>query len=651
MKKSCYRVTVWASLLVLSAGCNLLPWRKDASAVTPAPVATAEVERAATRPTAYRVPPRTQGELRGIVTYLASDGLEGRGIDTPGIESAAEYIRNKFVAAGLAPVPGLGSYFHEFEHTTVSGIAAGTSLSSGEEKYALGKDYTVLSSSAEGTFSGQVVFAGYGIASEKYDDFAGIDVKGRVCLVLRFEPQDEMGNSRLAKEGYSVHAHLRSKFKACADHGAAAVILVNPPGHKPGGDVLLPFARSYQEGPASIPVLQVTQKVAEAWVKRAGGTSLAEMEQKIDSTGRPASEALKDVSVSGKVGLDRTTRKLHNVCAYVPGSGSLASEYVVVGAHYDHLGMGGPGSLYQGGKAIHHGADDNASGTAAMIALAEQVAHDPGLALRPRSWMAEEARRSILFVAFTAEESGLIGSSQFVQHPPVPLESVAAMLNMDMVGRVKNEMLYIGGAGTAGPFDAFVKRADEDSPLEFKEFGRGGFGPSDHMSFAAKKVPVLFLFSGMHADYHRPSDTADKINYEGLAQVVSVARELTLDLATMPKSEYLASADSANPHMMGVGSTGGGTGSRASLGVIPDYGTDISKGGVRITGTSPGTPAAAAGLKDGDVIVAFGDKKIDNLYDLTDALSAAKPGDKVKIKFLREGKEVAAEVTLAERRG
>jgi membrane-associated protease RseP (regulator of RpoE activity) len=224
------------------------------------------------------------------------------------------------------------------------------------------------------------------------------------------------------------------------------------------------------------------------------------------------------------------------------------------------------------------------------------------------------------------------------------------MLNMDMVGRVRNETLYVGGAGTAAPFDAFVKRADEHSPLEFKEFGRGGFGPSDHMSFAAKKVPVLFLFSGMHADYHRPSDTADKINYDGLAQVVSVARELTTDLATMPKSPYLASADSANPHGMSA-MMGSGTGSRTSLGVIPDYGTDISQGGVRITGTSPGTPAAAAGLKDGDVLVGFGDKKIGNLYDLTDALANAKPGDKVKVKFLRDGKATVVEVTLAERRG
>lgn len=640
MKKPRYSVTLVASLLVPLAGCNLLPWHKDASG---AAEVAATTRPAATRPTTRHVPTQTEAELRGIVTYLASDALQGRGIDTPGIETAAEYLRNKFVAAGLSPVPGLGSYFLGFDHSTVSGISSGTSLTVGSTGHEIFKDYTVLSSSAEGKFAGPVVFAGYGVSSanDHYDDFAGIDVKGKVCLVMRFEPQDDQGNSRFAKEGYSFNAHLRNKFNACASHGAAAVLLVNPPNHKPGGDVLLPFARSFQEGPSAIPVLQVTQPVAEAMLKQAEAPPLADVERKIDSTGHPASMELKGVTVSGSVALDRTTKKLRDVCAFIPGEGPLADEYVVVGAHYDHLGLGGPGSLFSG-KAIHHGADDNASGTAAVVTLAKQMAAAPELAGGPRS------RRSIVFVAFTAEEEGLIGSSQFVQHPPVPLDRVVAMLNMDMVGRVRNETLYVGGAGTAAPFDAFVKRADEHSPLEFKEFGRGGFGPSDHMSFAAKKVPVLFLFSGMHADYHRPTDTADKINYEGLAQVVSVARELTTDLATMPRSPYLAAADNASPHSMSA-MTGAGTGSRTSLGVIPDYGTDITKGGVRITGTSPDTPAAAAGLKDGDVLVGFGAKKIGNLYDLTDALAGAKPGDKVKVKFLRDGKENVVEVTLAER--
>lgn len=628
MKTALIRTAV-ASLLVIAAGCNswksLWPWGgRDTAASGPVVVA-------ATRPSPLET------ELRGIVTYLASGSLEGRGIHTPGIDAASEYLRNKFVAAGLQKVPGQQGYYQEFEHTTVAGISPGTALVAGGQTYELTKDYTVLSSSAEGEFSGPVVFAGYGISSgsQKYDDFAGIDVKGKVVLVFRFEPHDEKGNSRFDKDGWSTAAHLRSKFRACAAQGAAAVLLVNPPHHH-AGDALLPFARSFQEAPSSIPVLQVTQGVANALLKRGGAPDLATLQDRIDHAGAPASLALKDVAVSGNVALRRNTRTLRNVLALLPGQGPLALEYVVVGAHYDHLGYGGPGSLSPGNKVIHYGADDNASGTAALVALAAQMAKSP------------PPDRSIVFVAFTAEESGLIGSQQFVQHPPVPLDRVAAMLNMDMVGRVRDEMLFVGGGGTAAPFERFLKEADEASPLAFKDFGKGGLAPSDHMSFAVKKIPVLFLFSGMHRDYHRPTDTADKINYAGLAGVVRVAHDLVDDLAQMPRAEYVVANDAKNAHGAG---TGLGTGSRVSLGVIPDYGTDISKGGVRITGASPGSPAEKAGLKEGDVIVGFNSKPITNLYDLTDVLAGAKAGQKVSLKVLRGGAEITLEATLVERQG
>jgi hypothetical protein len=261
--------------------------------------------------------------------------------------------------------------------------------------------------------------------------------------------------------------------------------------------------------------------------------------------------------------------------------------------------------------------------------------------------------RSIIFAAFTAEESGLVGSARFVNHPPIDLKKAAAMLNLDMVGRVKKNLLYVGGGGTAPPFKAILKQADERSPLEFKNFGDGGMGPSDHMSFALKKVPVVFLFSGVHEDYHRPTDTADKVNFDAMAEVVRVAAGLVDDFAHMPKSQYVDAADKST--MMNPMSTGSGTGGqgvrRASLGVIPEYGQEEEGKGVTIGGTTPETPAAKAGLQAGDVVLRLGDHPTTTLMELSTALAAQKPGDKVKLVYRRGDKERTVEITLGERKG
>jgi Zn-dependent M28 family amino/carboxypeptidase len=252
--------------------------------------------------------------------------------------------------------------------------------------------------------------------------------------------------------------------------------------------------------------------------------------------------------------------------------------------------------------------------------------------------------RSIIFVAFTAEESGLIGSARFVEHPPVALDKIAYMLNLDMVGRVRNNVLSVGGTGTAPSFESILKQADDASPLELKNFGKGGFGPSDHMSFALKKIPVLFFWSGVHSDYHRPTDDADKINYAGIEQIVQLSTHVIDALEVHAREQYVAVADHSGM------SPGGRGGSRVTLGVVPDYGNDAERG-VRISGTVPGSPAEAAGLKSGDVIVQFGTEAIDSLYGLTDVLAKAKPGDKVNLGIIRDGKTVELEATLAERKG
>jgi len=588
--------------------------------------------------------------LEQAIAYLASDELEGRGIGTRGLDRAAEYIARRFERAGLQPLPGHSSYFQPFDLVFADGVEADTALNGGDTAYAMNVDFAVAAFSDEGAFAGPVVFAGYGVVDPQhdYDDYAGVEVAGKVVLLLRYEPHTADGSSRLADHGWSRHAALASKMRAAQARGARAVLLVNPPLHH-GADTLLPFAQSFIAPDRKLPFLHVRQEVAEALLRRGGAPTLAELQQRIDHTGRPASLMLEGATVSGRVQLKRRTHTLRNVMAYLPGV--VRDEYIVIGAHYDHLGRGGPGSLAQRSSAIHNGADDNASGVAAMLAVADRLAvgGHPSATTQPASRPDAPGsepdtplQRSVIFVAFTAEEIGLVGSRHFVNHPPAPLEQMIAMLNLDMVGRARDDHLLVGGMGTAAAFEPLLAGLDERSPLRIKPFGRGGLGPSDHTSFALKRIPVLFFFTGVHADYHRPTDDADKINYDGLRQVVDLAAELVIKLAEMPRPHYIASSD---PSTTGPAPGGG----RARLGVVPRYDDVENLPGAAITGTVPGSPAERAGLRDGDVITRFGDRPIENVYDLTAALADAEPGQRVRIEIQRGQQTLSVEAELAAR--
>ncbi|HEV2293879.1 MAG TPA: M28 family peptidase [Tepidisphaeraceae bacterium] len=615
------------SLWVAAAGCNR-------AAVTDSPDAIAASSRAAIAPT-------TQETLG----YLASDELEGRGIGSNGLDRAAEYIAEQFKRAGLKSIPAWNGYFQRFDMSTGAFVADSTSLSFDGQPLALEESFRPLGFSASGNFDAPVVFVGYGISSEKhdYDDYADVDVKGKVALAMRFEPHNDQGKSRFVPNGYSDEATFKSKAALAAERGAAALLIVNPPTYHPEG--LVPFTGQFTEARAKIPVISITIDAANKLLEKSGAGDLKALQAKIDASGKPASMELKDARASGDVRVEIRRVPVMNVAAIAPGRGKLKDQYVVVGAHYDHVGKSRLFS--RGGKEgeIHNGADDNASGVSAMLALAREYAPRRDTS---RNQTRAGDRRSILFVAFTAEEWGLIGSRHFVEHPPVPLERIVAMLNMDMVGRVRNDILFVSGTGTARELDEIVKAADEASPLDLK-LNPSGFGPSDHASFIMKKIPALFFFSGTHPDYHRPSDDADKINYDALGQVVTVGRDIIDDLATVPRMEYVATGRGPDPHTLGTG--GGPGGSGVTLGVVPDYSSMESTDGVRITGTSPGSPAEAAGLADADVITRFGDKPINDLHDLTAALRAAKAGDQVKLKVRRDGKDIELQATLADRKG
>jgi hypothetical protein len=594
-------------------------------------------------------------DVRGSVYYLASDDLEGRGVGTTGLNKAADFIADNFRKLKLQPVAGRDGYFQQFKMTTAVKPGEATWLritSAGADgnpqdpkPYLRGEDYIPLSFSAEKDFDAPLAFVGYAVNEPHYgyNDFDGIDVKGKVALALRYEPHDGLGHSRFSedKDEYSPAATLGRKAKAAADAGAVALVIVNPPTFHEEEDPLVPFSRMFGGEHAGIPVVQVRRKVVDEWLKQAGSKEdLKALQEAIDDVGKPHSVVLPTtLRVKGNVSVDRVQQDVKNVMAELRGTGPQADEYVIVGAHYDHLGRGGFGSLNPRSHDIHNGADDNASGTAAVLELAEHYA-----------WRGSPGR-SILFVAFTGEEEGLIGSQYLVSHPPVPLDKVAFMINLDMVGRIQNETVFVGGGGTAPSFEKILAGADKASPLQIKSYGKGGMGPSDHMTFATKRIPVLFFHSGMHADYHRPTDDADKINFVGIKEVVELAAGVIDKLLLLPREQYVEAADA---HSMfgwpgrGPGQ-GGGSSFKASLGVIPDYSAEDVKG-VRINGTSPGSPADKAGLKDGDVLVKWDGRKMDSVYDLTEELTKAKPGQTVKISVQRGENTIEVQATLAEPR-
>jgi hypothetical protein len=587
--------------------------------------------------------PQFHVSMKDAVDYLASDELEGRMVGTPGLQKAADYVANDFSKLGLKTVPGLEGYFQPFKMVTrVDPDSSKTALAVNDRQLKLGDDYTPLRASAESEVQAPVIFAGYGIsdAVRHYDDYAKLDAKGKIVLVMRFEPHDKSGKSRFAAKDdqWSTDATIPQKVQAAIDHGAVGVILVNP-AVRHDDEGLISFRSSFPFG-SKVPLMQVTGAVADSMLKEGGAPDLKTLQTPIDSDLKPDSAELKGVTAKMSFGIKRTEARVENVAALLPGEGPHANEYVVIGAHYDHLGHGGPGSLAPWSHGIHHGADDNASGTAAMLELADRFAH-----LGPQP-------RSLVFIAFTGEEEGLIGSSYFVNHPPIALNDTIAMLNLDMVGRVSKEKLLLGGEGTAALFPELVQKADEANPLKLGEFEKGGFGPSDHMSFARKKIPVLFFFSGIHMDYHRPTDTADKINFKGMDEVVDLGVKLIEELTTMPRQQYDGKYDTQSLlHMAGIGSSGSTHGGSASFGTIPDYSQpDNSKDGMRVGGVVPGSPADKLGIHEGDMMTEFNATPIGNKMDYTMALGKARPGQTVKIKLARGGKPMEVQATLAARK-
>jgi Peptidase family M28/PDZ domain len=569
------------------------------------------------------------------VKFLASPEQEGRGAGTAGLDRAEKYIARQFEAAGLQPAGENGSYLQPFTVTTGATMGEDNQfvITQGQEPQRLRpeQDYIPLSFSSSGSVSGNVVFAGYGVTADEfhYDDYVHLPVQDKIVVVLRYEPpsfSEERSGDR--EKHYSHHAHLVSKAINARDRGAKAIILLG--GDTGKQDELIKFGSVAGPDNAGIVMVQVSNAVAEKWFA-AAGKSLEDLQKSINQNGRAQSFAFPDsFSVSLDVEIDRKQATVHNVLGYLPGE---TDEYLIVGAHDDHLGYGDENSLApsQIGQ-VHPGADDNASGTAGVIELAKLFTR-----------RGQKLPRGILFMTFGGEEIGLLGSAHWVEHPTRPLDKAVAMINMDMIGRIRDSKVYVGGVGTGSTFKPLLEPAAKQYGFKL-DYSKETHSSSDHTSFASKQIPVLFFFSGLHSDYHKPSDTWDKINGESAVQLVAMVGDIATNLATAQDRPTFSKVE-APAHGSGDGAGGGGYG--PYFGSVPDFGEVET--GVKFADIRSDSPADKAGLKPGDILIQFGNKPVTNLYDFTYALRDSKVGDEVEVKVLRDGREITARVTLEQR--
>ncbi|HYU41521.1 MAG TPA: M28 family peptidase [Vicinamibacteria bacterium] len=575
-------------------------------------------------------PPAAAGAARFArdVAVLASDEMEGRGLGTAGLGRAADWIEKRVREIGLPPAFPDG-YRQGFEVKTGVALEAGNVLEG-----VASEAWTPLGMSSSGAFAGELAFVGYGIEAPPigYRELEGIDLRGKVALVLRYEPQERDEGSPFDGRRPSRWSSMRYKVHQARERGAAAVVFVTGP-RQDEEDRLPALRNDGPESPAGIPVLQVRRGVAEGWLQ-AAGIDLRRFQDDVDRDLRPRSRVVPGVRVSGRVALRPTFARAQNVAGIVPGRGTLAREAVVVGAHYDHLGYGGSGSMRPNERAIHNGADDNASGTVAVLLAAERV----------RAALADvPSHRAVVFALFAGEEVGLAGSSRFVAALPAAAAHPVAMINLDMVGRLRDDQLIVLGTESAPQWNALL---DATAPAQrLRVIGRGdGYGPSDQTSFYAAGIPVLHLFTGTHEQYHRPEDKAGTLNPEGAARIAELTAVLASRVAQGDPTPVYARA-SAPPAR-----EGDSRGYGAYLGTVPDYrAMEQETGGVLLADTRAGGPADRAGVRKGDRIVEMAGTRIENLHDMTFALQDHRPGETIDVVVVRGGERVTLRATLGER--
>jgi len=670
--------------------------------------------------------------LRTDMAYLASDELSGRDTGSEGLELAAQYIAKSYADAGLKTELFDGKPFQTFNiplgvklgDESKNGLtflrrddATAPPNQSGDDEEGktpenstpnaattgvLGQTFQPLGLGDSAKVQGPLFFAGYGITAPElsYDDYASIEARGGVVIILRKEPQGPEADKRFDGTRNTRHAYFESKIRNAAEHGAVGVLLVNDPvsiaqsveaidrriASETGSireinkqlSLLPPEAdniRRRQETRigeinsmiedlkrqrevageglmnigdagektiiAGLPVASISWSLASELIESATGEKLDAVKRAIDDSVAPRSVDLK-TEASLEVSLSASQVASSNVLGLMPGRGALADETIVVGAHYDHVGMGGPGSLAPGTIAIHNGADDNASGTSVLLSSVHRIAE---------LLAGAENHRQVLFIAFTAEERGLLGSEHYVNYPRFPLEKTVAMINLDMVGRLRNNDLTVYGTGTSSQFDPLVDRANEKTGFQLFKV-TSGYGPSDHQSFYTRKVPVLFFFTGLHSDYHRPSDKIEKINFNGMARITDITSAAVAELATVAQRPDYATTDrdvkirQQKQVFLGV-----------SLQEAIDRDDEKTQpeedkpAGAIVSAVSAGSPAESAGVRPGDRLLKLNGISIRSLSDVIEIVGEREENDQISIELQRGDETITTTATLKLRPG
>ena len=570
------------------------------------------------------------------VAWLADDARQGRDTDSPELRQTAEWVSERFDEAGLLPL--------------------------GDETLELRRDWIPLQTAMSAAIEGDVVFAGYGISDPEggYDDYAGLDVKDKLVLVLRRGPKSGVEGSRYSQNGAGgSHISFATKVNAAFRHGAKGLLVVNGPADfEPGTRVDRAMRYGSLGSDATTASLPAAQLSAQSTLETlsAHGLDLAAAQTAIDESLQPQSRPIAGLSAALTIAADEEQIDTVNVLGLLPGNdASLADEYVLVGAHMDHVGLGLHAGSRGGSEArgqVHNGADDNASGTAGTIEAARLLgAHPEGL------------RRSIVFATWSGEEWGLLGSQHFVEHPALPLAHCVAVINMDMIGRSKNGYLSVEGVGTSPGFKDLVLDTEQQLGLGLDvALADRPADNSDQASFFVKDIPVLNFFTGLHDDYHMPSDDVDKINADAGAKIATLAGRVAQKLAVAEARPVFTPLAPPNDAVASAHAAPGGPGAspprdgaapvpyKVVLGTSPDMGYEKDDG-VRISSVRAGTPADKAGLLKGDLIVAFDGVEVRTLQDYATLLFSHKPGDAVVISVVRGEQKLDLTATLEGKAG
>lgn len=550
-------------------------------------------------------------EIEDHLNYLASEELKGRYPGTPEDLQLAEYLAAEFKQAGLKLYDKTG--VQHFDIVTEIEAGPENSFQLDQSALNLDSDYALFAFSQSGAVNAEVVFTGYGFQVDveeiQWNDYETVDVKDKWVMILRGVPGKQDPSSP-----YVNYSEDRGKALLASDHGAAGVIFISGTSFDPKDQLVELKGKQH---PLGIPVIQLSRIAADQMLALSGQDSLSVIESNLNSTQEPMSFA-SGIEVNISVDLQPKKMETANVIATLKGSDPvLRNEYVIIGGHHDHLGMGGPetSSRQPDTTAVHYGADDNASGITGVLEAAEWLS-------------AQSTSRSVLFATFGAEEMGLIGSKYLAENPPVDLENVQAMINLDMIGRLNEErQLQIGGVGTSPGFKNLLDSINAGYGFKMT-YSNEGYGPSDHASFYASDVPVLFISTGAHGDYHTPADKVSAINMEGTQEVIAFAAEVAAALAN--QEERIAFTE-AGPKVRGSsrGRRGGIT-----LGLMPDMTYDGSEG-MPVMFVTEGKPAAVGGIQKGDVIVAIEGKSVGNVYDYMSRLGQLKEGMSIVVQVKR----------------